>query len=76
MDWEDYHKKKCARFSPLNEVKKKWELFINNTLKQNIDFETIIKVIYDFLPPVYSTILVEGEFSKVWNQMEMNYSSL
>lgn len=58
------------------EVKKKWELFIKNTLKQDIGFETILKVIYDFLTPVYSAILTEDEFFKVWNPMEMNYSSL
>lgn len=58
------------------EVKKKWGLFIKNTLKKNVDFETVLKAIYDFLTPVYTAILAEDEFFKVWNPIEMNYSPL
>lgn len=46
--------------------------FYNNILKQNIDFETILKVIYDFLSHVYFVIFDEDKFFKVWNPIVQN----
>jgi predicted nucleotidyltransferase component of viral defense system len=64
------------RFKDDDNVKKMWKLFIKNTLKQDAEFETVLKTISNLLMPVYTAIIEEEEFFMVWDPEKLGYYNL
>lgn len=49
---------------------KRWKAFTQNTIKIDLDFDTVIEVIADFIGEPFESMVYEGELFLKWNKLE------
>lgn len=49
---------------------KRWKAFTQNTIKIDLDFDTVIEVIADFIGEPFESMVYEGELFLKWNELE------
>lgn len=49
---------------------KRWKAFKQNTIKIDLDFDTVIEVIADFIGEPFESMVYEGELFLKWNKLE------
>lgn len=60
-------------FSKDKDMQLKWEHFIKDTLKMEIEFIDVIETIYSFISPIFNAIVNENELFGIWNPSLLKY---
>ena len=65
--------KRVSGFSKDKAMQLKWNNYIKNTLKMEIEFVDVIETMYSFLAPIFDAIVNESELFGVWNPSLLKY---
>lgn len=62
--------KKVSSFKKDRQIVLRWNAFVQNTIKVDIDFEDVINVITDFIREPFESIIYERELFLRWSKSD------
>lgn len=64
------------RLAQNEDIQKRWSIFCKKVLKFELDLDSVIHNVIEFLQPPYESIVNENEFFGVWSSKECKYVPL